>query len=57
MIATRRPCKDIPLDRLRDCALFETTYVCGARAGKVGGLHVEELDVRLRPHLVRVVVR
>lgn len=33
MIATRRPCKDIPLDQPRNWALFETAHVCGARAG------------------------
>src|SRR6266567_4152778 len=44
-ICSRRPRKDVPLDRLRDRVLFETAYVCGARAAvlrrrppPVGGL-------------------
>jgi len=45
-ICTRRPRKDVPLDRLRDRVLFETAYVCGARAAEVCGLHVEDLDLR-----------
>ncbi|MER7367058.1 hypothetical protein [Nonomuraea wenchangensis] len=47
MICSRRPRKDVPLDRLRDRVLFETTYVCGARASEVCGLYVEDLDLRL----------
>jgi integrase/recombinase XerD len=43
-ICPRRPRKDLPLDRLRDRVLFETIYVCGARAGEVCGLHIEDLD-------------
>ncbi|MEU6719520.1 site-specific integrase [Nonomuraea sp. NPDC046802] len=31
VICSRRPRKDLPLDRLRDRVLFETAYVCGAR--------------------------
>jgi integrase/recombinase XerC/integrase/recombinase XerD len=36
-ICTRRPRKDVPIDRLHDrvlfeTVLFETAYVCGARA-------------------------
>jgi integrase/recombinase XerC/integrase/recombinase XerD len=32
-ICSRRPRKDVPLDRLLDRVLFETAYVCGARLG------------------------
>ncbi|MEW2508326.1 tyrosine-type recombinase/integrase [Amycolatopsis sp. NPDC047767] len=46
-ICTRRPRKDGPLDRLRDRLLFETAYVCGARAAEVCGLYVEDFDLRL----------
>jgi integrase/recombinase XerD len=45
-ICTRRPRKDLPLDRLRDRVLFETAYVCGARASEICGLYVEDLDLR-----------
>ncbi|MEQ0560767.1 tyrosine-type recombinase/integrase [Amycolatopsis sp. NEAU-NG30] len=45
-ICSRRPRKDIPLDRLRDRVLFETAYVCGARAAEVCGLYVEDFDLR-----------
>ena len=38
VICSRRPRKDLPLDRLRDRVLFETAYVCGARAAEVCGL-------------------
>jgi integrase/recombinase XerD len=38
VICTRRPRKDVPVDRLRDRVLFETAYVCGARAAEVCGL-------------------
>ncbi|MGW2151720.1 site-specific integrase [Nonomuraea bangladeshensis] len=42
VICSRRPRKDLPLDRLRDRVLFETAYVCGARASEVCGLYVED---------------
>lgn len=45
-ICSRRPRKDVPLDRLRDRVLFETAYTCGARASEVCGLYVEDLDLR-----------
>jgi integrase/recombinase XerD len=54
VICTRRPRKDIELDRLRDRVLFETAYVCGARAAEVCGLHVEDLDLRLDDEHVRI---
>jgi integrase/recombinase XerD len=53
-ICPRRPRKDLPLDRLRDRVLFETAYVCGARAGEVCGLYVEDLDLRLDDEHVRI---
>jgi rRNA maturation protein Nop10 len=34
--------------------LFETIHVCGARAGEVGGLYVEDLDLRLDAEHVRI---
>ncbi|MET8991937.1 hypothetical protein ABZW49_41360 [Nonomuraea wenchangensis] len=37
VICSRRPRKDLSLDRLRDRVLFETAYVCGARASEVCG--------------------
>ncbi|MEV5576892.1 site-specific integrase [Spirillospora sp. NPDC052269] len=33
-ICSRRPRKDVPLDRLRDRVLFETIYVCGSAPPK-----------------------
>ena len=54
VICSRRPRKDLPLDRLRDRVLFETAYVCGAHAAEVCGLHVEDLDVRLDDEHVRI---
>jgi integrase/recombinase XerD len=36
-ICSRRPRKDVPLGVLRDRVLFETAYVCGARASEVYG--------------------
>ncbi|SDM70908.1 tyrosine-type recombinase/integrase [Nonomuraea jiangxiensis] len=54
MICSRRPRKDLPLDRLRDRVLFETAYVCGARASEVCGLYVEDLDLRLDDEHVRI---
>lgn len=53
-ICTRRPRKDVALDRLRDRVLFETAYVCGARASEVCGMYVEDLDLRLDDEHVRV---
>jgi integrase/recombinase XerD len=37
VICSRRPRKDVPLDRLRDRVLFETAYVCGTRAAEACG--------------------
>jgi integrase/recombinase XerD len=54
MICPRRPRKDLPLDRLRDRVLFETIYVCGARAGEACGLYIEDLDLRLDDEHVRI---
>ncbi|MCG5213470.1 tyrosine-type recombinase/integrase [Streptosporangium soli] len=54
VICSRRPRKETPLDRLRDRVLFETAYVCGARASEVCGLHVEDLDLRLDDEHVRI---
>lgn len=54
VICSRRPRKDLPLDRLRDRVLFETAYVCGARASEVCGLYVEDLDLRLDDEQVRI---
>ena len=53
-ICSRRPRKDVPLDRLRDRVLFETAYVCGARASEVCGLDVEDLDLRLDDEHARI---
>jgi integrase/recombinase XerC/integrase/recombinase XerD len=53
-ICPRRPRKDIALDRLRDRVLFETAYVCGARAAEVCGLYVDDLDLRLDDEHARV---
>ncbi|MGW0444804.1 Tyrosine recombinase XerD [Nonomuraea coxensis DSM 45129] len=54
VICSRRPRKDLPLDRLRDRVLFETVYVCGTRASEVCGLYVEDLDLRLDDEHVRI---
>jgi integrase/recombinase XerC/integrase/recombinase XerD len=54
LICTRRPRKDVPIDRLRDRVLFETAYVCGARAAEVCGMYVEDLDLRLDDEHARV---
>ncbi|MFD1938714.1 tyrosine-type recombinase/integrase [Nonomuraea mangrovi] len=54
VICSRRPRKDLSLDRLRDRVLFETAYVCGARAFEVCGLYVEDLDLRLDDEHVRI---
>src|SRR6266566_659260 len=53
-ICSRRPRKDVPLDRLRDRVLFETAYVCGARAAEVCALYVEDLDLRPEDEHVRI---
>jgi integrase/recombinase XerD len=45
-ICSRRPRKDVPLGVLRDRVLFETAYVCGARASEVCGMYIEDLDLR-----------
>jgi len=45
-ICSRRPRKDVPVDVLRDRVLFETAYVCGARASEVRGMYLEDLDLR-----------
>jgi integrase len=45
-ICSRRPRKDVPIGVLRDRVLFETAYVCGARAAEVCGMYVEDLDLR-----------
>jgi integrase/recombinase XerD len=46
VICSLRPRKDLPVDVLRDRVLFETAYVCGARASEVCGMYVEDLDLR-----------
>jgi integrase/recombinase XerD len=53
-ICPRRPRRDVPLDRLRDRVLFETAYVCGARASEVCGLFVEDLDLRIDDEHLRL---
>jgi integrase/recombinase XerD len=45
-ICSRRARKDVPVDMPRDRVLFETAYVCGARASEVCGMYVEDLDLR-----------
>ncbi|QYN19650.1 tyrosine-type recombinase/integrase [Amycolatopsis sp. DSM 110486] len=54
VICTRRPRKELPLARLRDRVLFETAYVCGARAAEVCGLYVEDFDLRLDDEHVQI---
>src|SRR5262249_24880534 len=44
-ICSRRPRTDVPLGVLRDRVLFETAYVCGARASEACGMYVEDLDL------------
>ena len=44
----------MPLDVLRDRVLFETTYVCGARAAEVCGLDIEDFDLRQDDEHVRI---
>jgi integrase/recombinase XerC/integrase/recombinase XerD len=53
-ICSRRPRKEVPVDVLRDRALFEMAYACGARASEVCGMHVEDLDFRLDDEHARV---
>ncbi|MEW1737917.1 tyrosine-type recombinase/integrase, partial [Nocardia beijingensis] len=53
-ICARRPRKDVALAVLRDRVLFETAYVCGARASEVCELHVEDFDLRLDDEHVRL---
>ncbi|TDX84920.1 integrase/recombinase XerC/integrase/recombinase XerD [Amycolatopsis arida] len=53
-ICTRRPRKDIPLDRLRDRVLFETAYICGTRASEACRIDVEDLDLRLDDEHIRI---
>ena len=53
-ICSRRPRKDVPLDRLRDRVLFETAYACGTRAAEACGLYVEDLDLRPDDEHVRI---
>jgi integrase/recombinase XerC/integrase/recombinase XerD len=54
VICAHRPRRGIPLDRLRDRVLFETAYVCGARASEVCGLYVEDLDLRVDDEHLRL---
>jgi integrase/recombinase XerC/integrase/recombinase XerD len=53
-ICSRRPRKDVPLDRLRDRVLFETAYACGTRAAEACGLYVDDLDLRTDDEHVRI---
>lgn len=53
-ICTRRPRKDVPIDRLRDRVLFETAYVCGTRASEACRIEVEDLDLRLDDEHIRL---
>jgi len=53
-ICSRRPRKDVPLDRLRGRVLFETAYACGTRAAEACGLYVEDLDLRTDDQHVRI---
>ena len=53
-ICSRRPRKDVALDRLRDRVLFETAYACGTRAAEACGLYVEDLDLRPDDEHVRI---
>lgn len=53
-ICTRRPRKDVPLDRLRDRVLFETAYICGTRASEACQLDVDDLDLRLDDEHIRI---
>ncbi|WP_406314612.1 tyrosine-type recombinase/integrase [Streptosporangium sp. NBC_01639] len=53
-ICSRRPRKDLPLDRLRDRVLFETIYVCGARAAETCVLDIEDFELRQDDEHVRI---
>lgn len=53
-ICSRRPRKDVPLDRLRDRVLFETIYRCGTRAAEACVLDVEDFDLRSDDEHVRI---
>ncbi|MEV0688525.1 tyrosine-type recombinase/integrase [Nocardia sp. NPDC050378] len=53
-ICSRRPRMDLPTAVLRDRVLFETAYVCGARAEEVCGIHVEDLDLVLDDEHLRL---
>jgi len=53
-ICSRRPRKEVPLDRLRDRVLFETIYTTGCRASEGCGVYVEDLDLRLDDEHVRL---
>ncbi|MEV6656442.1 tyrosine-type recombinase/integrase [Nocardia fluminea] len=44
-ICSLRSRKNIAIDVLRDRVLFETLYMCGARAEEVCGINVEDLDL------------
>lgn len=54
VICSRRPRKDVPLERLRDRVLFETAYICGTRASEACRIDVEDLDLRLDDEHLRV---
>ncbi|WP_231509832.1 tyrosine-type recombinase/integrase [Streptosporangium roseum] len=53
-ICSRRPRKDVPLDRLRDRVLFETIYMCGSRAAEACGLDIEDFDLRQDDEHLRI---
>jgi integrase/recombinase XerD len=53
-ICSRRPRKEVPLDRLRDRVLFETIYTTGCRASEGCGVYVEDLDLRLDDEHLRL---
>lgn len=53
-ICSRRPRKNVLFGVLRDRVLFETAYVCGARASEVCGMYVEDLDLRPDDEYARV---
>jgi integrase/recombinase XerD len=53
-ICSRRPGKDVQVDRLRDRVLFETIYVCGGRASEICALDVDDFDLRLDDEHVRI---
>ncbi|WP_066945083.1 tyrosine-type recombinase/integrase [Microtetraspora fusca] len=53
-ICSRRPRKDVPLDRLRDRVLFETIYVRGTRAAEACSLDLDDFDLRQDDEHVRI---